>query len=107
MLNSDTEILFPIRIIPALRDLRGEKWAQLIDHLSSPAINDSDLVAFSLMMVKLGSCHACNADSFRAMRGCRHCAILTIRRYKNPDEELIELFNATKLDIAEYLERYQ
>jgi hypothetical protein len=106
MLNSDTEILFPIRIIPALRDLRGENWAQLIDQLSSPGAEDRDLVAFSLMMVKLGSCNACNADSFRAMRGCRHCAILTIRRYRFTDEELIELYNATKLDIGEYLDKY-
>ncbi|MEL7591477.1 MAG: hypothetical protein AAGU17_09345 [Anaerolineaceae bacterium] len=107
MLNSDTEILFPIRIIPALRDLRGEKWAQLIDYLSSPEAEDRDLVAFSLMMVKLGSCNACNADSFRAMRGCRHCAILTIRRHRSTDEELIELFKTTKLDIEEYLDKYQ
>lgn len=107
MLNSDTEILFPIHLIPALRDLRGEKWAQLIDQLSSPGVDEADLVAFSLMMVKLGSCNACNADSFRAMRGCRHCAILTIRRYRFPDEELIELFNVTKQDVGEYLEKYQ
>ena len=107
MLNSDTEILFPIRVIPSLRDLRGEKWALLIDHLTSPDVEDRDLVAFSLMMVKLGSCSACNADSFRAMRGCRHCAMLTIRRYRNTDEELIELFNAAKQDIEEYLEKYQ
>lgn len=107
MLNADTEILFPIRVIPALRDLRGDRWAELIDHLCSPEVDEHDLVAFSLMMVKLGGCSGCNADSFRAMRGCTHCARLTIRRYKNTDEELIELLNAARLDVADYLEKYQ
>lgn len=106
MINSDTEILFPIRVIPTLRDLRGEKWAQLIDHLDSPEVEELDLVGFSLMMVKLGSCNGCNADSFRAMRGCTHCAKLTIRRFKGSDDDLFELFNNAKKDVEQLLEKY-
>lgn len=107
MLNSDTEILFPFRVIPLLGNLRGEKWKELIDHLSSPQVEENELVAFSLMMVKLGGCGGCNADSFRAMRGCTHCAKLTIRRFKNPDEELIKLFDEACEDVKDYLDKYQ
>ncbi len=106
MINPDTEILFPIRVIPALRDLRGEKWAQLIDHLESPSVMEQELVGFSLMMVKLGGCNGCNADSFRAMRGCTHCAKLTIRRYKGTDDDLLELFSNAMKDIEELLGKY-
>jgi len=47
MINSDTEILFPIRVIASLRDLRGEKWAQLIDHLDSPDVDELELVGLA------------------------------------------------------------
>jgi hypothetical protein len=106
MINSDTEILFPIRVIASLRDLRGEKWAQLIDHLDSPDVDELELVGFSLMMVKLGGCNGCSADSFRAMRGCTHCAKLTIRRYKGSDDDLLELFKNAKEDVEQLLDKY-
>lgn len=106
MLNSDTEILFPTRVISALRDLRGESWMSLVDRLTGLPADDVEVVAFSLMMVRLGGCNACNADSFRAMRGCTHCAKLTIRRNKNSDEELIELHAAASREVKEYLAHY-
>lgn len=106
-MNDDTEILFPFRVIPSLRSLRGEPWKNLIDHLCLPDVDEGDRVGFSLMMVRLGGCGGCNADSFRAMRGCTHCARLTIRRYKYSDQELLELFKEARLEAAEYLERYK
>jgi len=107
LLNSDTEILFPVRVIPSLRDLRGAQWMELIDRLTNlPAEND-EVVAFSLMMVRLGGCNACNADSFRAMRGCTHCARLTIRRFKNSDQDLIDLLKSAREEVREYLDKYQ
>jgi hypothetical protein len=107
MLNSDTEILFPIRVIPELRDLRGEKWAKLIDRLTANGVGERDLAAFSMMMVRLCSCNGCNADSFRAMRGCTHCAIVTVRRYKYSDEELMDLYIAARHEVGEYLKKYK
>lgn len=105
MLNPDTEILFPIRVISSLRNLRSERWANLIDDLSSREPEDINVVAFSLMMVKMGGCNACNADSFRAMRGCTHCAKLTIRRYKNCDEDLLELYENAREEVKEHLDK--
>jgi hypothetical protein len=106
-MNDDTEILFPFRVIPSLRSLRGESWKNLIDQLCMPDVDERDRVGFSLMMVRLGGCGGCNADSFRAMRGCTHCARLTIRRFKNSDEELLELFTQARSEVVESLERYK
>lgn len=89
-----------------MRDLRGEKWAALIDRITAPKAEETELVAFSLMMVRLGGCAGCNADSFRAMRGCTHCARLTIKRFKGSDEDLLLLFNTACHDVADYLSKY-
>jgi hypothetical protein len=103
MFNSDTELLFPTRVIPALRNLRGDEWKALIDKLSSEDANEIDLVAFTFMIARLASCNACNADSFRAMRGCTQCSRLIIKRYKNSDHDLLELYVNARKDVEDYL----
>jgi hypothetical protein len=57
------------------------------------------------MMVRLGGCIGCNADSYRAMRGCTACARQTIRRYKNSDQDLVELFNQSYREMEAYLQK--
>jgi len=59
------------------------------------------------MMVRLAGCAGCNVDSFRAMRGCSHCAQLTIKRYKGSDEDLLQLFSVAHDDVNEYLSKYE
>ncbi len=105
MFNSDTELLFPIRVIPSLRSLRGSEWKALIDKLTAENVDRLDLIAFTAMITRLASCNACNADSFRAMRGCTQCARLIIRRYKNSDHDLAEMFASTRKEIDEYVSR--
>lgn len=105
MFNSDTELLFPSRVIANLRTLRGDVWCRLIDEITQQDPNSSAYAAFVLMMVRLGGCISCNADSFRAMRGCTQCARQTVRRFRGPDEELVELFHQTKLEVEKYLQK--
>jgi hypothetical protein len=88
MYNDDTEILFPSRVIPTLRGMHGKDWDDLIDRVVSAEQDSPDHIAFVLMMVKLGGCASCNADSFRAMKGCTQCAKQTVRRYRGDDQEL-------------------
>ena len=90
MYTPDTELLFPLRVTAALRGLRGEGWARLCDRVSDPETPQAEKIAFTLMMVRLGGCVSCNADSFRAMKGCSICARQTVRRIRGSDEELIE-----------------
>jgi hypothetical protein len=89
MYNDDTEILFPSRVIPSLKGLHGKTWDDLVDRVINQGQNSPDHIAFILMMVKLGGCASCNADSFRAMKGCTQCARQTIRRYRGEDGELL------------------
>ena len=102
MYNSDTELLFPLRVIAGLRDIRGEHWQGLIDRLSNEKADPADQQAFVLMMVRLCSCTACDADSYRAMKGCSQCAKLMIKRYRGSDQELISQFIACRREVENY-----
>jgi hypothetical protein len=86
--NIDTEVLFPLRVIPQLVDLRGDDWQSLVESVLSCSDDSIEKIAFVLMMVRLGGCVTCNSNSFRAMRGCTDCAQRTIRRYRDDDSDL-------------------
>ena len=88
MYQSDAEIMYPNRVTPALRDLRGEAWQRLVANVLSRTESDDATLAFTLMMIRLDGCLTCHADSYRAMRGCALCAQHTIERYKGTDEQL-------------------
>ncbi len=90
--NVDTEVLFPLRVIPHLLDLRGDGWHGLVESVLSYSDTSLEKVAFVLMMVRLGGCITCNSNSFRAMRGCTDCAQRTIRRYREDDEDLKKMY---------------
>jgi hypothetical protein len=102
MYNSDTEFLFPLRVIPTLGALRGEAWRELVYWVSSPNADSPDQQAFVLMMVRLAGCITCSSDSFRAMRGCTQCAWQTIRRYRGTDQALLEQFEQAQREIQEH-----
>ncbi len=106
MYNSDTELLFPMRIIPTLSSMRSEEWQQLVTELCANPTEKTDHLAFVLMMVKLGGCLGCNADSFRAMRGCTQCAKQTVRRFRGSDEELIDQFKQSRREMESYLNKH-
>lgn len=105
MYNSDTEVLFPSRVIPLLRSLHGEEWRQLVDHIRSAESNPAERYAFVLMMVRLCGCVGCNADSFRAMRGCTQCARQTGRRLRGTDREIIDQFRQVQREVEAYLQK--
>jgi hypothetical protein len=105
MYNSDTELLFPARVIPSLGNMRTEIWRAFIAKVGGVDSSLLEQQAFVLMMVRLGGCVGCNADSFRAMRGCTACARQTVKRFKGGDQELVELFNQSFREMEAYLER--
>ena len=100
----DSEILFPPRCIPKLRNLRGQEWAKLIDHLSGLPDEHEDVLAFSLLMIKLGSCLTCDLDSYRASLGCCTCARRTVAGFKGSDAEVIALFEENREEVRRYIE---
>ncbi len=103
MYQRDTEMLFPMRVAPVLRDLRGPVWRRLVDRaLMAPEASLEEL-AFSLMMIRLASCLTCHTDSFRAMRGCTNCATQVIRRFRGSDSELVECYERAREDVRMHL----
>jgi hypothetical protein len=105
MPDLESDFLFPTRAIPQLRGLRGENWQKLVDQVSAQPAEGLDRLAFVLFMVRLGGCITCQADSYRAMRGCVQCSSQTIRRFRSSDQELLRLFGEAKLDMENYLEK--
>jgi hypothetical protein len=89
--QDDAELLFPPRVIPMLRNLRGEEFRQLVDRvLAHPQESHPEVLGFMLMMIDLNSCLTCTADSYRSMNGCSACAMKVVRSYKGSDADLVE-----------------
>lgn len=105
MYNSDTELLFPLRVAESLGTMRDDEWQDLVEQVISPNAELIDQMGFVLMMVRLDGCVGCNADSFRAMKGCTLCARQNIRRYRGSDENLVELFQQAKNEVISFLEK--
>ena len=100
--DAKLDLLFQPRAIPFLRDLREHSWQELVDHVLSEGKNSTDRMAFVLLMVRIGGCASCHADSFRAMRGCVHCSTQSIRRFRGDDEELLNLYRTARKDVEQY-----
>jgi hypothetical protein len=100
----DAEVLFPARVIPLLRDLRGSEWCRLVDRVLATVESHPDTLAFGLMMIRLDRCMTCHADSYRAMRGCSLCARQAVCRFKGPDRELVTLWERARAEIDLWLE---
>ena len=107
MYQSDTEILFPMRVAPYLRDLRGRTWHKLVDGVTHEPDASLDQLAFSLLLVRLSGCLTCHTDSYRAMRGCTICATQVVKRFKGEDEELLALFRQAREDVNRFLKLNQ
>ena len=105
MYNPETDLLFPPRILPALRDLRGAAWRNLVTSVLEAGPDSLEQMAFVLMMARLNNCATCNADSFRAMTGCTTCARQSLKRFHETDEALTDIFQAARAEVEQYLQK--
>ncbi len=103
-MHAGSELLYPPYAIAPLKELRGPEWKALVKRVAALPETHPDSLAFSLMMVRLDGCLTCETDSYKAMRGCVQCAIQTIRRFKESDEELLSLYEQAQEDVAAHLE---
>jgi hypothetical protein len=102
--NADTEIMFPMRVAPMLRDARGRAWRKLVDRVCNEPEASLPHLGFTLLFVRLSGCLTCHADSYRAMRGCTACSIHAIRRFRGDDNDLIKQYKRAKSEVEEYLQ---
>jgi hypothetical protein len=105
MYNSDTDLLFPMRVIPHLRMLRDGEWRVLVDKILDGDADPTSQIAFVLMMTRMGGCQTCNTHSFRAMRGCTQCGQQTIRRFRGSDKDLIANFTKAHGEVESYIKK--
>ncbi|MCJ7625166.1 MAG: hypothetical protein MUO76_16840 [Anaerolineaceae bacterium] len=103
MNNPDTELLFPMRVVPTLEKIRGKEWEELVENILGVNTSLLDQLAFVLTIVRLAGCVSCSADSFRAIRGCTHCSAQAVRRFRGTDADLIKQFVVAKGEVEEYL----
>lgn len=99
----NTEIMFPPKIIPSLRDACGPAWRGLVDRVTALDETEPQSLAFSLMMIRLDGCLECETDSYRAMRGCAACAFQSVKRFRANEQELLRLHGAALKDVEDYL----
>lgn len=99
MYQSDTEILFPMRVAPHLRDLRGSMWQATVDRACISEDASPEQLALTLVMIRLAGCLTCHPHSYRAIRGCTSCAKATIRRFGGEDEDLENLIDEAKVEV--------
>ena len=105
MADPETELLFPPRLIPALRELRGPAWRELVDTVIAAGPDSPEQVGFILVMARIVNCETCNSDSYRAMNGCLSCARQTLKRCRETDEALAGMVRAAKGEVEQYLKK--
>lgn len=104
MYNEDTELLYPLRVTPAIRDLHGEAWRDAAQKAYKAGPEAHDAVVFVLAMARVNGCHNCNADSFRAMKGCTACAQDNVRRYKGGEKALLKQIEKAQKELQDTAE---
>lgn len=105
MKKCETELLFPNHVIPTLIDTRGEKWQSLVKEISLLESDTLEIIAFTLIMARIGNCVFCNSSSYRAIQGCRQCARQAVSRFRGSDDDLLDLYIAAKNEVTEYQEK--
>ncbi|MCX7852836.1 MAG: hypothetical protein N2383_08635 [Caldilineales bacterium] len=97
------EILFPVTLIPRLRNLKGPGWAALVERISPLPEMHPDKLAFCLLMIRLDGCLKCYSGSYKFMRGCEACAVQSVMQFKGSDEDLLQMYAQAQRDLAAYL----
>ncbi len=99
------ELMFPHYAVPHLRGARGDGWRRLVDRVAALPETHEEVLAFMLLMIRLNGCLPCETDSYRAMRGCVMCSLQTLRRFKETDDDLLQMYDQALADTREYLAR--
>lgn len=100
MYNEDTELIYPLRVTPAIRDLHGPAWRKAAEKAVKAKPDSLDAAVFVLAMARVNGCHTCNADSFRAMKGCTLCAQDNVRRYRGGEKALLKQIEKAEKELG-------
>jgi hypothetical protein len=99
----EQKLLFPLEILPELLNERSAAWQRFLAEFLA---NGESLVPKTAMIVLLSrmiGCAGCEADSFRALRGCLPCAKQALKRNRENDTAIIALYRVTENEIKRYI----
>lgn len=98
-----SEILFPHRSINGLRNLRDDRWADLVDRVAKLPETHEDSLSFCLMMIRLCDCLNCELSSYKSSLGCSTCSRRVISAVKGSDNALLKRFEKAHQELTDYL----
>jgi len=98
-----SEILFPCKAIPAVANLRGPEWQELVESIQHLPDTHEDRLAFCLTMVRLSECMKCDLGSYKASLGCASCARRAVNSAKLSDAALVRRFEKARVEVRDYL----
>lgn len=99
-----TELFFPHRLLPQLKDLGGPKWRELIDRVAKLPETHEDSLALRLMVIRISGCINCQVGSYKAGLGCVVCAQRAIRAQNLSDAALMRRFKRAQAEVHKFLE---
>jgi hypothetical protein len=104
MSTATAELIFPPRIIAALKDERGPVWQELL--ATSRLLQDEspEQTAMTLMLARLNNCTTCTTNSYRAMQGCESCTRQSLKRFRGTDEDLVRLYHDARVEVNRHLD---
>ncbi len=95
------EFLFSHSAVPALKELRGARWRDLVTRIAPLDATHPDALAFALTMVRLNGCIACDAKRYRERGGCANCTRFVLTTInKETEANLMTRFRAAQKEIA-------
>ncbi len=98
------EFLFAHWAVPALRDLRGERWRELVTRVAVLPSTHPDALAFALMMIWANGCATCDVKRYRERGGCAHCSKFVLTTLNKETEiELLARYRVAQKEIARTL----
>lgn len=100
-LKHRTEFLFAHWAVPALADLRGARWRDLVNRIAALSSTHPDSLAFALTMVRVNGCVNCDARRYRERGGCANCTRFVLTTLNRESEaELLTRYRAAQKEIA-------
>lgn len=88
--------------VPALKDLRGPRWRELVARIAGLSATHPDSLALALTMVRINGCINCDSKRYRERGGCASCSQFMLNTMNRETEaSLLARYRAAQQEIAQ------
>ena len=103
-LKHSTEFLFAHWAVPALKDLRGTRWHDLVARIAGLPSTHPNSLALALTMVRTNGCINCEAKRYRERGGCASCSQFMLNTmHRETEASLLARYHAAQKEIAQFV----